>query len=264
MYKLLDKDILIQAKQDEIFMNNVLSEKDSDKFIKYVIKTYTKSPSKFMLFNRIEYEELMQLGRIGLYKGIKDVDLNKESKEIQRYLYLKIQGEIREVARSNSSNMISISQRIRSLYPRYLQYHNEFFSVNNRDPNISEVMSQFSVSKDDAYDLVYGMQSSISDEIKTSDGTISLFDYLECFTGSLENRVIRKIMLEEKLALLGSKERTVIEMKYLFEYNNTEISKALNCSNSMITKYLKQAFDAMDIDPVKIPKRVSAEYRLAE
>lgn len=254
MKQLLNVTILEQAKREEIRMNDLLSSEDTTKFIKYVIKTYVKSPAKFMLYNRVEFSELMHLGTIGLYKGIKDLDLTKNEKEIQRYLYLRVQGEIREVARSNNSNQIVVSQRIRGLYTKYLQYHTGFYSTNYRDPTIKEVMSQFSISEEDAYDLVYGLQAVISDTAE-ADGQLSLLDILGTkyfnINSGVETQVINKLILEEKLCLLKGKERRVLELKYLLGYKNSEIARLISCSNAMVTKHLANAFKRFE---VAVPK----------
>lgn len=263
MKVLLDKGVLSRSQSDESFINELLSSEDATKFIKYVIKSYTKSPEKFMLFNRIEYEELMHIGRIGLYKGIVASDLAMDEKEIQRYLYLRVQGEVREVSRSNDSNQVSVSQRIRSLYPKYLKFHQNFYENYFYDPGIREVMNEFDINEEDAYDLIYGMQASISHDAELKEGSVTtLLDLIPRTNRSVEDQVIRKMVLEEKLALLGLKERRVIEMKYLDEYNNTEIAKVLGCANSMVTKYLKKAFSVLGIDPVKVPQRQSRHLRV--
>lgn len=247
---LTNKDILRKAKQNEQHLNDLINSEQASKYIKYVIKTYTKSPAKFMAFNQVEFEDLMQLGRIGLYRGIQDLDVTKSENEIKRYLYQRIQGEVRSVARSNSSNNLVINQRIRGIYPKYLKYQQAFYLENFRDPTIEETMQHFNLSKDDTYDLVYGMQAVISETAQSQleDGeTISLWDYIEQrffnpTSKSVEQQVINRLVLEEKLALLNQKERTVLNMKYVQGYNNSEISRHIGCVNSMVNKYLKTAF----------------------
>lgn len=247
---LLNKELLHKSKSNENVMNELVISEDAEKFIKYVIKTYTNSPVKFMLFNQVEFDDLMQLGRIGLFKGIKDSDLDKTTNELQRYFYLRILAELREVARSNSSNNIVISQRIRGMYSTYLKFHNDFFTKNYCDPSIKEVMLEFSINKEDAYDLVYGMQSTISDTVETKSGSINLMDILSVryfdFTKSVEQKVINRLILEEKLSLLKNKERKVLELKYLFGYKNSEIARRLGCANSMINKHLNNAFKRLE------------------
>jgi len=251
MNLLLDKETLENAQNDEMCMNAVLESKDAIKFIKYVLKSYTKSPAKFMLFNRIEYQDLMQLGSIGLYRGIMQADLSKDPKEIQRFLYIKILIELREVARSNDSNQMTVSQRIRGLYHKYLKYHNEFFIEHCRDPKIEEVMEEFSLNEADAYDLVYGMQATISDTVEVAGGSVSLMEILQVkyfnTAKSVEQQVIDRMVLEEKLCMLKDKERTVIEMKYLMGYNNSEIARFISCGNTMVGKHLTNAFKTLGV-----------------
>src|SRR5699024_2829991 len=95
-----------------------------------------------------------------------------------RFLYLHIQGEIRNFSRSNQSNAIGISQRIREMYPKYLYFHHKTHEKHKRDPTIIETMTEFDISRDDAFDLVYGMQRVVSvfQEISKENEGISILD----------------------------------------------------------------------------------------
>lgn len=261
-YKLLDKSSLLEAQNSELVMNDLLSSCDADKFIRFVIKSHTKSPLKFIQSHRIEFQDLIQIGRIGLYKGIINLKLSLDEKEIQRYLYLRIQGELHVISRSNGSNLVTVPQRIRDLYSIYLKFKQDFYSIYYRNPNISEVMNKFELSEEDAYDLVYGMQENSSNILENKYGIVSLFDYLEChLTSSIEDKVIKRILLEEKLAVLNPLDRTVIVMKYFLDYNNTEIAKYLGCAISMVSKYIRRAFQSLGIDEVKVARKVGTQYR---
>jgi RNA polymerase sporulation-specific sigma factor len=260
---LLDKSVLTSAKAHEMIMETVIQSEDAVKFIKHVLRTYTGSPEKFMLNNRIEFEDLMQLGKIGLYKAIQKINIDMDVKEIQRYIYLTIQSEFRNVSRSNDSNAIVINQRIRGMYTKYLQYHKQFFEDNQKDPSIADVMENFLINEDDAFDLVYGMQATIAIEAKVQSrtGSISILDIVRDTSLSVEEQVIRKVTLEETLAQLGEKERTVIEMRYLLDYSNQEIADKMGVSYNSVVGYIKKAFKTLGLDVVKTPYTFSNKLK---
>lgn len=243
---LRDFNVLSKAKSDESFMNELLSSDEAMRFIKYVIKSYTKNPARFMQQHRVEWEDLLQAALIGLYNGIKRLDLNKSPNEWVRYIYLTILGEVRKFTRSNNSNMLVISQRIREMYPSYIVFHHEFWVEHGRDPQIHEIMEHFNISMDDAFDLVYGMQQIVSihqqnskKESEDIDITLYLSDPLSQL---VEEYVINRITIESILDSLSEREREVIYMHYFLDLSKSEIARIIGCANSMINKYIDKAF----------------------
>src|SRR4051812_43244914 len=98
---LFNENTLKLAKENRLFLNDLIQYHESEKFIKYVIKEYTKSPAKFMAVNKVEWEDLLQAAYIGLFSAIRKMDLTLSPKEWVRYTYLSIQGELRNFSRSN-------------------------------------------------------------------------------------------------------------------------------------------------------------------
>ncbi|WP_338452722.1 sigma-70 family RNA polymerase sigma factor [Niallia oryzisoli] len=242
---LKDKAVLTKAQHDINYLNNLLATTEANKFIRYVIKSYTKSPANFMAVNRVEWEDLQQAGYLGLYLGITRLNLSLVPNEWVRYLYLSVQGEIRKFSRSNDSNMVVIPQRIRGLYSKYRNFHEDFWLEHFRDPKIVEVMSHFNIDEQDAFDLVYGMQASISRdqllaELYSSNHNFSDLD--PTYHGKVENQAINKILVEDALKYVNEKQKTVLYLYYYKGLSKTEISKVIGCGNSMITKHINTAF----------------------
>jgi RNA polymerase sigma factor (sigma-70 family) len=249
---LRNKKQLLQAKNDEVHLNSLLQSEEAVKFIKFVIKGYTKSPAKFMAVNKVEWEDLLQAAYIGLFKAIRNIDLELSPNEWVRYAYLSIQGELRNFSRSNDSNMVVISQRIREMYPKYKKFHEEFWNRHGKDPTIGDTMQNFQISKDDAFDLVYGMQEVIyqedkvkgsyskGDEVITYKDTISFLK--QAHVQSVEKEALNNIMVETIINYVDNNQRKVIYLHYFKGLNKTEISKIIGCSISMVSKYISTAF----------------------
>ncbi|GEM_PF-6619718 len=237
---LKDKVTLSKAKNNQVCMDELLRTEDAEKFIKYVIKTYTKNPASFMLQNKVEWEDLYQACLIGLYNGIKKLELERNPKEWVRFLYLHIQGEIRNFARSNQSNSIVISQRIRQLYPKYIYFYHSFRDTYGKDPTIPDTMEAFRLSRNEAFDLVYGMQELVGFFQET--GEIKK----ELIMGSFENvekEVINKLLIQDYMFALNDKERKVIYMYYFLGFNKTEIAQRIGCGNSTVQRHIGNAFN---------------------
>ncbi len=245
---LMNKEVLTKAKENQHFLNDLIQSKEANKFVKYVIKEYTKSPAKFMAVNKVEWEDLLQASYIGLFNAIRKMDLNLSPNEWVRYSYLSIKGELRNFSRSNGSNMIVIPQRIRELYPKYKKFHEEYWLRKHKDPSISETMKFFEINKDDAFDLVYGMQEIIYQESMTKNSLDMFIQPLQQLRGkvqSVEDQAINNILVRMFLAYVNEKQRKVIYLHYFNGFSKTEVSKIIGCSPSMVTKYLSAAFQSI-------------------
>jgi RNA polymerase sigma factor (sigma-70 family) len=241
---LLNKEILSLAQENNAYLNDLIQSDEANRFVKYVIKDYTKSPAKFMAVNKVEWEDLLQSAYIGLFNGIRKLDLNLSSNEWVRYTYLTIQGELRSFSRSNNSNMLVIPQRIRELYPKYKKFHEEYWIQSQKDPSIYETMEFFEISNDDAFALVYGMQELIHQQSKkySNDKNPVLLN-IRTKALSVEEQAINNIMVKVFLDSVNEKQRKVIYLHYFRGYSKTEISKLIGCSQAMIQKHLTKAFD---------------------
>lgn len=241
---LRDKEILTRAKHDEAFMDTLMTTKEAEKFIKYVIKSFTENPARFMQQHQVEWEDLYQACLIGLFNGIKKLNLDLSPNEWVRYVYLSIQGEIRNFSRSNNSNSISISQRIRTMYPKYLLFYRYFWEKYNQDPTIQQTMEYFGISRDDAFDLVYGMQPIVSMATKRKGklGDLTFAELIRDPYQNVEKRVINHVLVESYMAEINETQQAILYMHYYLGLNKSEIAKVIGCANSMISKHIAAAF----------------------
>ncbi|MEH7382856.1 sigma-70 family RNA polymerase sigma factor [Bacillus sp. JJ1533] len=236
---LKEKDTLFKAKNDIDFMDDLLRSAEAEKFIKYVIKSYTKNPAVFMLQNKVEWEDLYQACLIGLFNGLKKLDLDRDPSEWVRYLYLSIQGEIRNFSRSNQSNSIVISQKIRMLYPKYMTFYHFFREKFGKDPTISDAMKEFQISRNEAFELVYGMQELVS--VFQETGEINQA-FIKGPFEDVEKKVINSLLIKHYMPCLNNNEKRVLHLYYFLGFNKTEIAKMIGCGNSMVQRHMVNAF----------------------
>lgn len=257
---LRDKEILMAANQDNEYLNLLLHSEEVIKFIKSAIKAYTKSPSKFMAVNKVEWDDLLQAAYLGLFKAIRNMDFELSPNEWVRYAYLSVQGELRNFSRSNDSNMIVISQRIRELYPKYKKFHEDFWFQYAKDPTIEDTMKHFNISNDDAFDLVYGMQEVLyyesrrnEDDTRTS-GMSGIVEFNQSTkTLSVEDQVINNILVEEALSYANETQYKIIHLHYFKDLTKSEISNIIGCSNSMVHKHISTLFKSIRKTQVAYP-----------
>lgn len=242
---LKNKEILEKAKIDNYFMEQLLDSVEAEKFIKYVIKSFTKNPARFMQQHQVEWEDLYQASLLGLFNGIKKLNLELSPNEWVRYVYLSIQGEIRSFSRSNNSNSIGVSQRIRAMYPKYLVFYRKYRDKFLQDPTIEETMMEFNISRNDAFDLVYGMQQVVSIFQSISDGendNLTIGYLLADPLVNVEKVAINKVLIETYMGKLKKKQRAILYMHFYLGLTKTEIAGIIGCGNSMVHKHIENAF----------------------
>src|SRR5699024_8282590 len=136
------------------------------------------------------------------------------------------------------------------MYPKYKKFHEKFWVKYEKDPSIKDTMLEFNISKNDAFDLVYGMQEIIylkdtfnksyfysNDETKSNKANLTINNTKH----NTEKEAIDNIMTIEAMDLITDKQRAAIKLYYFKDLNKTEISKQLGCSISMVSKYLSTA-----------------------
>lgn len=101
-------------------------------------------------------------------------------------------------------------------------------------------MEAFRLSRNEAFDLVYGMQELVGFFQET--GEIKK----ELIMGSFENvekEVINKLLIQDYMFALNDKERKVIYMYYFLGFNKTEIAQRIGCGNSTVQRHIGNAFN---------------------
>lgn len=239
---LRNREVLLKAQNDANYMDELLKEKEVEKFIKFVIKSYTKNPARFMQQYQVDWEDLYQSCLLGLFNGINRLDMDKTPNEWIRYLFLNIQGEIRNFTRSNNSNSICVSQRIRALYPSYILFYQRYRDEQFKDPTIEDTMKEFDISRMDAFDLVYGMQQVISFFLEKDGQEQNLELLIQDHYTNVERTAINKVLIDTYMTYLDGNQKKVLIMYYYLGYSKTEIAKAIGCANSMVSKYMENAF----------------------
>ena len=102
----------------------------------------------------IEYEDLIQLGSLGLYKAI--MHFNKEfGVRFSTYAVPMICGEIKRQIRDDGP--IKVSRATKALALLITKYIDEFRAENGKEPTIEEIGEHFKI---DTFEVVFTMDSA--------------------------------------------------------------------------------------------------------
>ena len=197
------------------------------------------SISKKFLNRGYEYEDIFQIGSIGLVKAINNFDLNFNVK-FSTYAVPMIIGEIKRFLRDDG--MIKVSRNVKSLARKIHFYKEELTSKLKRSPTIDELAEYAGVEKEE---IVFAIESSntlqyLYDTIHQDDGApVLLIDKLS-EKGSEDTNLIEKIALKDALRSLDEKARQIIMLRYFKDKTQVQVAKMLGISQVQVSRIEKK------------------------
>ena len=200
--------------------------------------------SKRFLNRGYEYEDIYQIGCMGLVKAINNFNPDYGVK-FSTYAVPMIMGEIKRFIRDDG--IIKVSRSIKNT-ARKLHYDKEELAKKlNREPTIEE-LSEFSGV--DAEDIIFATESASSmqylyDTIHQDDGSpIMLIDKIS-EDYEEDNEIVNKIALKEALNKLDIKSRQIIMLRYFKDKTQVEVAKMLGISQVQVSRIEKRVLKIM-------------------
>lgn len=197
------------------------------------------SISKKFLNRGYDYEDIFQIGSIGLVKAINNFDLNYNVK-FSTYAVPMIIGEIKRFLRDDG--MIKVSRNVKSLAKRIHFDKEELTKKLNRAPTIEELAEFSGVDKEE---IIFAIESATSlqylyDTIHQDDGApVLLIDKLS-EKGEEDIGMINKIALKEALRSLDEKARQIIILRYFKDKTQVQVAKLLGISQVQVSRIEKK------------------------
>ncbi|GAA0078739.1 RNA polymerase sporulation sigma factor SigF [Clostridium sp. CTA-5] len=197
------------------------------------------SISKKFLNRGYDYEDIFQIGSIGLVKAINNFDLNYNVK-FSTYAVPMIIGEIKRFLRDDG--MIKVSRNVKSLAKRIHFDKEELTKKLNRAPTIEELAEFSGVDKEE---IIFAIESATSlqylyDTIHQDDGApVLLIDKLS-EKGEDDIGMINKIALKEALRSLDEKARQIIILRYFKDKTQVQVAKLLGISQVQVSRIEKK------------------------
>lgn len=197
------------------------------------------SLSRKFLNRGYDYEDIFQIGCIGLVKAIKNFD-SKFNVKFSTYAVPMIVGEIKRFLRDDG--MIKVSRNTKSLARKIHFEKEELTKKLNREPSIEELAEHSGVNKED---IVFAMESSsnlqyLQDVIHQDDGApVLLIDKLSEKSCD-DNDMVDKIALKEALRSLDEKSRQIIMLRYFKDKTQVQVAEILGISQVQVSRIEKK------------------------
>lgn len=186
-----------------------------------------------------EYEDLIQIGSIGLLKAIKRFDVGFDVR-FSTYAIPMIIGEIKRFLRDDG--MIKVSRNLKEIANKAHAAKETLEKDYGREPTISEIASVLEISKED---LVMALESVQNTEylyatIHQDDATpVLLIDRISSNDGE-DTEIIDRLALKEVLSALDPKERQIIILRYFKDMTQCQVAEMLGISQVQVSRMEKK------------------------
>ena len=200
-----------------------------------------KTVARRFIGRNVEYEDLVQIGTIGMLKAARSFDL-KFGTTFSTYAVPLIIGEIRRFLRDDG--MIKVSRDLRKKGTVIMKAKEDFSKLHGREPKLSELAEVCMMSAEDiAYALdavcpIYSLQETLgSDE----DGAT-----LESVTPANENvieEMTDKLALAEAIAKLDPRSRQIIHLRFYRDLSQQQTAEILGITQVKVSREEKKIFE---------------------
>lgn len=200
--------------------------------------------SKKFLNRGYEYEDIFQIGSMGLVKAVNNFDPNFNVK-FSTYAVPMIMGEIKRFIRDDG--IIKVSRSVKNV-ARKLHYDKEALTKKlDRDPTIEELSAYSGINTEE---IVFAIESAnglqyLYDTIHQDDGSpVLLIDKLS-ENADEDSEIVDKIALKEALTNLDTKSRQIIVLRYFKDKTQVQVAKMLGISQVQVSRIEKKVLKIM-------------------
>ncbi len=185
-----------------------------------------------------EFEDLQQIGSIGLLKAVRSFDLSRGN-AFSTYAVPLIIGEIRRFLRDDGTIKVS---RVKKRLGAALMYERErYISELGEEPRLSYLAEKLGVSVEEAADAMDSTSAVRSLSEVIGDDDFSLEDVIPSPDDAL-GKMIEKIALAETINTLPSLWRQIITLRYFRDYSQQQTADALGLTQVKISREEKKIF----------------------
>lgn len=215
---------------DDTALENIVVE--NMPLVKSIVKRY--------LNRGYEYEDLVQLGTIGLIKAAKNYDFNYDVR-FSTYAVPMITGEIKRFLRDDG--IIKISRSLKENSRNVTKARDLLAKKLNREPTVNELSIQCGISPEDvvaALDAARPVISIYDVAANDGDSDILVLDRIEQKEENPCDDIDTKILLTELLSSLNADDRKIIVMRYFKNMTQSDVAKKLNISQVQVSRIEKR------------------------
>lgn len=209
-----------EAAKEEIYIKNAA-------LVRSIVKRF--------IGRGIDYEDLYQLGCMGLVKAVNNYD-ESFGVRFSTYAVPLIMGEVRRFLRDDGS--LKVSRPIKELYAKAMAAKEKLLAQLGYEPGIEDIAKEIDCTSEDIIQAMEAskMPASLNAAI-TDDGSREL-TLSDCIVDGNDesSKTIDRVLLQGLLKDLPPRERQIIILRYFLENTQSEIAKQLGISQVQVSR----------------------------
>lgn len=188
-----------------------------------------KSIAKRFVDRGADFEDLVQIGAIGLIRAIRGYDPDYGT-ALSTYAVPMISGEIKRFLRDDG--MLKVGREVKTNAARVKRFISEFEAREGRSPTTSEVSLALELSDEDIIFALEATQTLAALEWEDADG-----EYHELAVPfDEENENIDRIALKEALEKLSPDEEKIIRLRYFKGLTQQKTAEILGLTQVKVSR----------------------------
>ncbi len=188
----------------------------------------------------VEYEDLVQIGAIGMLKAIRSFDVSKGT-QFSTYAVPLIMGEIKRFLRDDG--LIKVSRSYKQQSAKLNKVRENYILEFGSEPRIEELASLCEMSLEDA---VFALEatssvSSLSTALCGDDESFTIESTLSDEKSDIDIK-LEHIALSQAISALPPLWRKIIVLRYMKEYSQELTAKTLGLTQVKVSREEKKIF----------------------
>ena len=186
----------------------------------------------------VEYEDLVQIGSIGMIKAARSFDFSYGN-VFSTYAVPLITGEILRFLRDDGP--IKISRSIKAKAAIVMKARENFLRLNSREPRMSELEKECGMTSEEIAEVIEASSPvhSLSETIGGDPDGMSLYDMIPDGNNEIEN-LMDSIALREAIKTLDDLQKEIIRLRFYKNLSQQMTGRVLGLSQVKISREEKK------------------------
>ena len=182
----------------------------------------------------VEYDDLYQIGSMGLVKAVKNFD-PAYNVRFSTYAVPMIAGEIKRYLRDDG--MIKVSRSLKELAGKAAAAQVELSSRLGRDPGIQELAEYMGENPEDISMAMDASRPHISiyEPVYGDEGDALVMDKLSGSSDG-DDDALDRLMLQQLMSILEPREQKIIMLRYFRDKTQSEIAASMGISQVQVSR----------------------------
>lgn len=201
-----------------------------------------KSIVKKFLNRGTEFEDLMQIGLMGLYKAVKNYNPDFNVR-FSTYAVPMIAGEIKRFLRDDG--IIKVSRSVKEIAGNIFRVKEHLKKELKREPKIDEIAREVNMEPEEIVEAIEALRAPISLYEPAYEDENSKTMLIDKIIDDTQEEMIDKIVLKELITKLEPRERKLIFLRFFKDKTQMEIAEILGVSQVQVSRLLTKTLSKL-------------------